>query len=320
MNTTALCLRELDYLFTPFHSRKLTLPTRLVMAPVSCPVPHADRLQYYRHRAAGELGLIITEPLAVCAAPDDMPRFYGGAALRAWKGIARAVHAEGCRIAPQLSCPCGEGEVESMSRGRMHELALAFGRAAAAARTLGFDAVVIDGAGAHLIEQFLRPDSNKRHDEYGGDIVRRVRFASRVVQGIRKWVGRHFPVIFRFAQLSPGGGAMPLLASPAELQEFLHALCESGVDIFACAGGQAHLPVFRGSPLNLAGWVRLLSSRPVITEGGIGRSGVHLPPMVQRLRAQEFDLIAVGRALAADAEWGSKWREAREHQITPPPA
>ena len=110
-SSAMLCLREIDELFRPFTHRKLTMNSRLVMAPMlrthsqEC-VPAQALVQYYRLRASHLLGLIITEPIAVnepaAALDDDMAHFSGGTALRLWKGVCRAVHAFPCRIAPQL--------------------------------------------------------------------------------------------------------------------------------------------------------------------------------------------------------------------------
>lgn len=347
MNTTALSLRDVDFLFTPFVHRKLRLSTRLVMAPVQRflsqdGVPTEDMMQYYYRRAAHSMGLIVTEPVAVpepaAAVDSGMAVFYGGAALRAWKKICRMVHSTPCRVAPLLShagmlrhvqgdvVPIGPGggagvsgvkPREPMNHTRIAEVAAAFGRGAAAARTLGFDAVVINGADAHLIEQFLRPETNQRHDEYGGDICGRARFACAVVHSVRKAVGRQFPVLFRFAQHNSLYGRSALVHSSAELRLFLDLLCEAGVDIFCCADMQASLPAFGGCPLNLAGWTRLLTGRPAITEGAVGLPGVQIHALTQRLRAREFDLVSVGRALLADCEWGTKVRLSRENEIIP---
>ena len=93
--TTALALRDIDLLFRPFTHRKIQLPTRLVMAPMlrlfaDEGMPTVEMQLYYSRRAAQELGLIISEPVAVNASAsldEGMAHFYGGAALRAWKGI-----------------------------------------------------------------------------------------------------------------------------------------------------------------------------------------------------------------------------------------
>lgn len=337
--TTALALRDIDLVFRPFRHRKLNLPTRLVMVSRPCslvktgvPVPEMGR--YYTRRAVHELGLILTEPVAVdapaAASGEDMPSFFGGHALRVWKGICRSVHLTGCKIAPVLCHagmlnpgaaalgPSGLDPVnlkhrgESLTRQGINEVAQAFGQAAAYARVLRFDAVAIEGDAACLIEQFLRPETNHRHDEYGGDIVARSRFACEVVHAVRKSVGRLFPVIFRLPE--------HCASTPAELESLVNCLCDAGVDIFACTTGDVHLPAFTGNPLNLAAWVRMLSRRPVIAEGGVGLRHDSLKHLAHSMLAQEFDLVAVGRALMADAEWGRKVRFANEEAIRPFPA
>lgn len=350
MRTSELSLREVDTLFTPFIHRKLQLPTRLVMAPVprlfaQNGIPTPEMLMYYKRRAANMMGLIITEPVAVndpaAAADSGMAQFYGGAALRAWKGICRAVHTTSCRIMPQLNHvgmlrpsagdlpnpdapaigPSGiipgnlEMRGEPMSRERIKSVVAAFASAAAAAKLIGFDGVEINGAHACLVEQFLRKETNRRTDEYGGDITSRTRFAVQIVQAVRKSVGRSFPIIFRYSQFGSGVWNAPLLESPAVMEEFLQPLCDAGVDIFACDGIDS--PAFHGSALNLAGWTRLLTHRPVIASGGVGMPGKKILPHIHRLRTHEFDLMAVGRALLADAEWGSKVRLARDEEIFP---
>lgn len=305
-------------------------------------IPTEEMLRYYYRRAVESMGLIVTEPVAVpdVAAPADagMSSFYGGSALRAWKHICRMVHTTPCRIAPLLTHagmlrqvggsivpigPSGRAVIpgtrqgESMSASRIESVAHSFGRAAVAARILGFDAVAVNGADAHLIEQYLRSETNLRHDEFGGDIAGRVRFACLVVQAVRKAIGRCIPILFRFSQFSPLFGRSPLVASPAELELMLTPLVNAGVDIFCCADTQASLPAFGGSPLNIAGWTRLLTGRPTITEGAVGLPGVEIHPLVRRMRAAEFDLVSVGRALLADAAWGSKVRSGRENEIAP---
>ena len=352
-STAALCLREIDELFRPFVHRKLSLSSRVVMAPLprlfsQNGVPTPEMLVYYRRRAEHLLGLIITEPVAVndpAAAGDaGMAHFYGGAALRAWKGICRAVHATPCRIAPQLfhagmlrpargdmphpeapaTGPSGidphtlEQRGETMSRERISQVVRAFAQAAADARLLGFDAVEVCGGQGGLIDQFLRPETNRRGDEYGGDLRGRARFACEVMHAVRRAVGRRFPVIFRFSQTLPGQAEPRLVATPAELRELLEPLCESGVDIFACdPPGEETGAAFPGSALGLAGWVRLLTGKPVIASGGVGLQRRGMLPLARRLAAHEFDLVAVGRALLADAEWARKVHDSRESEILP---
>lgn len=354
--TTALSVREVEALFQPFFGRKLALATRVVMAPMNrnlalegVPVP--EMAAYYRRRAERQVGLIISEAATIDdeAAADDsgMPHFYGGAALREWKRICRAVHSTDCKIVPQLchvgmlrepgvgvAPPVGPSGInpltlekcaEEMSQTRMAEVCASFGRAAALARQLGFDGVELQGGHGYLIDQFLWKETNRRKDIYGGDLVGRTRFACDVLHAVRKAVGRDFPIIFRFSQWKVGHPEARLAESPHELKEMLECLCAAGVDVFDCSERRHAAPAFPGSALSLASWVRLLSGCPVISGGAVGGEpsipGLHEPGnlrrLLQMLQGGEVDLVAVGRSLLADAEWAEKVRLAREAEIIP---
>ncbi|NEW39825.1 NADH:flavin oxidoreductase [Nocardia cyriacigeorgica] len=98
-------------LFTPIGIRSLALPNRVVMSPMTREhspggVPGADVAAYYRRRAEGGTGLIVTEGVAIDhpSAVDSakVPRLHGDAALAGWRGVVGAVHAAGGRIIPQL--------------------------------------------------------------------------------------------------------------------------------------------------------------------------------------------------------------------------
>ncbi len=98
-------------LFTPFISRNLSLPNRIVMAPMTRSfspggVPGPDVAAYYRRRAQHGVGLILTEGTGTAhpAALGDskVPRFDGAAALQGWTAVKDAVHDAGGKIMPQL--------------------------------------------------------------------------------------------------------------------------------------------------------------------------------------------------------------------------
>ena len=81
-------------------------------------------------------------------------------------------------------------------------------------------------------------------------------------------------------------------------------------------------PEFEGSDLNLAGWARKLTGKPAITVGSVGLNADFLPEdgtanfnagepasidnLIERLERDEFDLVAVGRALIANPDWANK--------------
>ncbi|MEC6741871.1 MAG: NADH:flavin oxidoreductase [Pseudomonas qingdaonensis] len=352
-------------LFTPFKLGALELPTRVVMAPMTrtfCPggVPHAQVVEYYRRRAAADVGLIITEGTTVDHSAangyPNVPRFHGEDALAGWKKVVDAVHAEGGRIVPQLwhvgsvrrlgtepdaSVPGygpseklkdGQVVVHGMSHADIRDVIEAFAQAARDAKAIGMDGVEIHGAHGYLIDQFFWAASNQRSDEYGGDLAGRSRFAIELVQAVRAAVGPDFPIILRFSQWKQQDYSARLVDNAEALGEFLRPLADAGVDIFHCSTRRFWEPEFEGSDLNLAGWTRLLTGKPTITVGSVGLDGEFLQFMVdtdkvaqpaslekllQRLGDQEFDLVAVGRALLVDAQWAAKVREGREQDILP---
>jgi len=286
----------------------------------------------------------------------NVPRFHGEDALAGWKRVVDAVHAEGGRIVPQLwhvgsvrrlgtepdaavpgYGPSGKRKddkvvVHEMSHADIQEVIAAFAQAARDAQAIGMDGVEIHGAHGYLIDQFFWQASNQRDDEYGGDLAARSRFAIELIQAVRAAVGPHFPIILRFSQWKQQDYSARLVETPEALAAFLKPLADAGVDIFHCSTRRFWEPEFPGSELNLAGWTRKLTGKPTITVGSVGLDGEFLQFMVdtdkvakpaslegllRRLDDQEFDLVAVGRALLVDPQWAQKVREGREHEVLP---
>ena len=354
-----------DALFRPFRHGSLELPTRIVMAPMTrkfCPenVPGDDVIEYYRKRAAAGVGLILTEGTTVDHPAAEgylgVPYFHGEAPLAGWKRVVDAVHAAGGKIAPQLwhignirrSAELSQPEVPAhgpmertkdgrvlvhgMLQSDIDATVAAFAKAAADAKRIGMDAIELHGAHGYLIDQFFWEGTNRRTDDYGGDMARRSRFAIEIVQAVRAAVGPDFPVILRFSQWKQQDYEAKLAADPQALEDFLGPLSDAGVDIFHCSTRRFWEPEFQGSALNLAGWTRKLTGKPSITVGSVGLDAefiqfmaetdkvarpASLDGLIARLEAGEFDLVAVGRALISDPEWARKVREGRDADILP---
>ncbi|SUD61550.1 NADH:flavin oxidoreductase [Ectopseudomonas oleovorans] len=285
-----------------------------------------------------------------------VPRFYGEDALAGWKQVVDAVHAEGGKIVPQLwhvgnvrklgtepdaSVPGfgpmekvkdGQVVVHGMTQADIDEVIAAFAQAARDAKAIGMDGVEIHGAHGYLIDQFFWEGSNQRTDGYGGDLAARSRFAIELIQAVRAAVGPDFPIILRYSQWKQQDYSARLVQTPEQLEAFLKPLSDAGVDIFHCSTRRFWEPEFEGSDLNLAGWTRKLTGKPTITVGSVGLDGEFLQFMVktdkvaepaslenllERLNKEEFDLVAVGRALLVDPDWALKVREGREQDILP---
>jgi 2,4-dienoyl-CoA reductase-like NADH-dependent reductase (Old Yellow Enzyme family) len=232
--------------------------------------------------------------------------------------VADEVHAEGGAIAPQLwhvgavrsrdpewnpaggydspsglSSP-GKKFGEGMSEEAVADAIDAFARAAADAKRLGFETVELHGAHGYLIDQFFWDGTNEREDAYGSkDLPGRARFAGDILRAVRKAVGPDYPVIIRISQWKQ--------------QDFTE---------------------FEGSDLNFAGWAKKLTGVPTITVGSVGLSGefvasyageasqpASIDDLLRRLEAEEFDLVAVGRALLQDPNWAVKIHQGRNDEL-----
>ena len=345
-----------ESLFKPFNLGNLALKNRIVMAPMTRSfspgnVPNSKVVDYYRRRAEGGVGLIVTEGTCIghkaATGYPNVPFIAGEEPLAGWKKVVDAVHAAGGKIAPQLwhvggirrpgiegdepgHSPSGmarAGKVtgHAMTQQDINEVIGAFAQAAKDAKAVGFDAVEIHGAHGYLIDQFFWADTNVRDDQYGGDLAERSRFAIEVIKAVREAVGPDYPVIFRWSQWKQQDYSARLVETAEELEAFIKPLSDAGVDIFHCSTRRFWEPEFEGSDLNLAGWVRKITGKPTITVGSVGLNADFLPEagdtdfknaepasldnLIQRMDNEEFDLVAVGRALIANPDWANKVKE-----------
>ena len=230
----------MNTLFAPFQLGSLSLPNRVVMAPMSRVRGTADGLAtdimatYFAQRASA--GLIISDGIQPNVVGTANP---GTAGLRtdeeaaSWKPVTDAVHVNGGRIFAQIMhggrishesisgvAPVGPSAVaadasvftptgpqpapvpRALETGEVPEQARSYAQAADRAVGAGFDGVELHGANGYLIGQFLSSNANVRTDRYGGSIANRIRFAVEAVEATVDAVGADRVGI----RLSPGAG------------------------------------------------------------------------------------------------------------------
>jgi 2,4-dienoyl-CoA reductase-like NADH-dependent reductase (Old Yellow Enzyme family) len=223
------------------------------------------------------------------------------------------------------------GHVGDYTESEIAAIVQAFAQAAYEAKRLGFDGIELHGAHGYLIDQFFWEKTNPRTDSYGGDMVARTRFAVEVIEACRRAVGPEFPIQLRFSQWKGSDYSAKLAETPALLEQFLAPLVDAGVDIFHCSTRRFWEPEFEGSNLNLAGWTKKLTGKPTISVGSVGLDGdvtglftegkgasnVKIDGLIERLEREEFDLVAVGRALLVDPAWANKIRDGRIDELAP---
>lgn len=230
-------------LFSPINMGDLTLPNRVLMAPLTRNRAHSDgtpkdlAMTYYAQRASA--GMILTEATQISPMGKgylDTPGIYTDAQIAGWRKITDTVHAYGGRIYCQLwhvgrishvsLLPDGQSPVSSTDKAAKAQtftgsgfeacstpVALDaegiartvadFATAAQAARDAGFDGIEVHAANGYLLDQFLQDGVNDRTDAYGGTIENRMRFLREVLEA----VGDVFPASRIGVRLSPLGEA-----------------------------------------------------------------------------------------------------------------
>ncbi|MEW2221965.1 NADH:flavin oxidoreductase [Streptomyces sp. NPDC006990] len=338
-------------------NRIVMAPMTRQFSPGGVPGPDVAQY-YARRAAAGVGLIVTEGTYvdhASAGTSDRVPRFHGDDALAGWSEVVEAVHGAGGKIIPQLwhvgvtrtpgAPPVpdaepvspsglslrGEPKGRAMTQQDLDDVVAAFATAAADAERLGFDGVELHGAHGYLIDQFLWSSTNRRTDAYGGGIASRTRFAAEIVAACRSAVSDSFPLFFRLSQWKTDNYEAKLAETPVELDTLLTPLVEAGADAFHASTRRYWLPEFDGSDLNFAGWVKKVSGRPAVTVGSVGLDGeffdlfrgkgsgaTGIGQLLDRLERDEFDLVAVGRALLADPEWAVKTLTGRTADIASP--
>ena len=252
----------MSILFEPFEVGGLELRNRIVRSATTSAYSRPDGVlrpeivDLLVRLAEGEVGLIVKGHLYVMETGKafvGQAGIDGEAQLPMLRRLTEAVHAAGGVIAAQLNHAGINSEIEragpsaydgptrSLARVRARALTSdevwgiveAFGDGAERAMEAGFDGVQIHGAHGWLISQFLSRSLNRRDDEWGGDLERRMRLLSEVHDAVRERVGRSTPVMLKMNcdDFSPDGFTIDDSIRVAK------AICRRGLDLLEVSGG-----------------------------------------------------------------------------------
>ena len=334
-------------LFSPIRIGAITLRNRLAHASILTRYFQAGRpterlLNYYRNRARGGAGLIVTEPLAMTAHNRESTRLavWDAAAFDAVKACADVVREEGAHLL---------GQVQDSGRGR-HEVGRNEGAVGASAlpddlswtvprvlgmdgirrmiedwaessrclQRAGFSGVEISAGHGHLFQQFLSPWSNRRTDQYGGDREGRTRFLRELIAAIRATCGDGFIIGLKLPGDEGIAGGIDLPEAAAISQ---HLAASGGFDYWTWVWGAhanslyRHLPDAHGERHPYLHHIREL--RQIDTAIPAGALGYLTDPneCEAALTDGTADLVFLGRPLITDPAFPEKARAGREAQI-----
>lgn len=179
-----------------------------------------------------------------------------------------------------------------------------FGYAAKVVKDCGFEGVQIHGAHGYLVSQFLSPNHNQRHDQWGGSIENRMRFVVKIYEKMRSLVGSTFPISIKInsADFSRGG------FTHEEAIKVTKKLSELGIDLIELSGGSYEEPSMMGKPIKestrereayfieFAADIKEVISCPLMVTGGFRSADF----MEECLGNEQLDIIGMGRALCLD--------------------
>lgn len=321
---------------------------RFIMPAMKSDMTSPDRkvtqtlIDYYTERAKGGFGLLITEYCLIDPSGAGIPHqlsCYDDVFIPGLKKLTQSVHDAGAKMFMQLH-HAGRSTMEevtgmptvapsaiaspifgTMPRAltieEIRNLIQKYISGAVRAQKSGFDGVEVQCGHGYLIGQFLSPFSNKRTDEYGGNLNGRMQFGLEVLRGIKEACGSDFPVSIRISGQEHVAGGTTIEDSMA----FARACEQNGADAIHVSTGSMDSLEYLCAPTNIPNGfnlpdvaaVKRAVSIPVI---GVGR--IVDPAMAEAaVTAGTCDFVAFGRASIADPHLPKKAMAGEVDDICP---
>lgn len=327
-------------LFSPLDLGFTSLKNRVLMGSMHTGLEEEkngfERMaEYYRERAAGGVGLIVTGGVAPNRAGWVAPfsiRLAKKNQVRKHRLITDAVHGAGGKICMQIlhagrygyhpfcvapsaiKAPINRFRPRALSGRGVWSTIKDFGRCARLAREAGYDGVEIMGSEGYLINQFIAAKTNVRKDRWGGSFEKRIQFPLEIIREVRRQVGDDWILIYRLSMLDlvKGGSTWDEVVQLAKEVELAGAtIINTGI-----GWHEARVPTIATMvPRGAFTWVtkRLMGEVkiPLITTNRI-----NMPDVAEKVLAEGCsNMISMARPFLADPEWVNKSLEGREEEI-----
>ncbi|BCO29568.1 2,4-dienoyl-CoA reductase [Rhodoferax lithotrophicus] len=327
-------------LLSPLTVRNLSLRNRMVMGAMHTRLESMDkpveRIQaFYRARAEGEIGLIITggiSPNLAGRMEDDAPAMTADADLDWHRAIVDAVrgtstqvcmqilHAgryakfDGCVGPSALRARINKFTPHALTIQEVYETIAAYASAARAARDIGYHAVEIMGSEGYLINEFTAPCTNQRTDEFGGSFEGRIRLPIEIIKAVRQAVGPDFAIIYRISALDLVEGGM----TGEETLELARRAEAAGADILNTGIGwhEADVPTVSHN-VPRGGWAYAVRRiKDAVTIPVMASNRINDPAVAESiLESGQADLVSMARPLLADPDFARKARLGQAQRI-----
>jgi mycofactocin system FadH/OYE family oxidoreductase 2 len=335
------------YLFSPLRIGPLTVANRLVLSAHLTNFaregrPSEQHAAYYAERAAGGVGLIITEEHSTH--PTDWPyekliHGFHEDVLPGYRRITEAVHRHGVPILAQINHNGGQAssmytrlpvwapsavpdplfrEVpKAIDEREIAEVIAGYADVAGRCADGGFDGIELQCSHSSIVRGFLSPLTNKRRDRYGGSLENRMRLLLELVDAVRQAIGPQRALGVRLCgdELMDGGTTLADAVAVARAVEATRAVdfvnTSIGVATATLHMIEASMAVPPGYALFIASALRRAIDLPVI---GVGR--FKDPLQAERaLHDGHCDLVGVVRGQIADSHFAAKSRAGHTEDI-----
>jgi 2,4-dienoyl-CoA reductase-like NADH-dependent reductase (Old Yellow Enzyme family)/thioredoxin reductase len=326
----------LSKLFSPIKIGDMTVKNRIAMAPMGSFYSTLDgalRQQFKDFivaRAQGGVGMIILgdagfgfTSLEIEVDSDKREQM-----IKAARDLVQEVHDYGVRIGVQLNHTGRQVDVplpgyqligpspipwskrvgipKALSVDEIEQLIERYVDATERVNEAGFDFVDVKSCHGYLLSSFISPHSNRRDDQYGGDITGRARFTLEIIRRIRQRLQKDLLICCRINGTDHVNGGLSL----GESKELAGLLVKEGVDFLSVtAGVHGSYPVIippyyvnQGCYVHLAEAIKQTVNVPVIAVGRIKD-----PRMANEiLEKGKADMVSMARALLADPNLPAK--------------
>jgi 2,4-dienoyl-CoA reductase-like NADH-dependent reductase (Old Yellow Enzyme family)/thioredoxin reductase len=336
-------MAQFNHLFTPIKIGSFTVRNRIVSTPhhplLTDPdgLPGEREVAYWVGKAKGGIGLIQSHVHGIHSSIEGMGNVFARPqALAKFKRAAEAIHEHGAAFVGQLWHPGSQGGAaftapwapspvpqpqswtmpHAMTIDEINEVIAGYAQGAALLREAGVDGAEIHGAHGYLITQFLSPLSNMRDDEFGGDLERRLNFPMKIMEAIRREVGRDWTVGMRISgdEMTESGYSSEDFARMIPMLNRGKQLDYLSVSVGIYRSMETIIaPMYypNGAFVYLAALAKEQLDIPVMC---IGR--INDPVMAEQILSdRQADLIGMTRANICDPELPNKAREGRVDEI-----
>lgn len=340
MNAQSAAASPYPHLFSPLDLGFTTLRNRVLMGSMHTGLE--DRASdfpklaaYFAERAAGGAGMIVTGGFS----PNMMGWLKPFSSKLSWpweagkhRQVTSAVHAHGAKICLQLlhagryayhplsvapsriKAPINPFTPRALTGFGIDRTISAYANAAKLARDGGYDGVEVMGSEGYLINQFLSARTNRRDDAWGGDLQKRMRFATEIVRRVREACGPDFIIVYRLSMLElvPEGSTWDEIVTQAK------AIEAAGATILNTGIGwhEARVPTIATSVPRAAFAGVTAKLRPEVRLPLVATNRINMPDVAEGILAGGgADLISMARPLLADPEWANKARAGRADRI-----